>query len=101
MNAAYQPHIFSLDYERSLRAAFLFEDFKLMCREELPRDAKPYATFLSPMLTVIATRFHAVSPELKTRLAALRRALPRRYRHDLDDLRLFFRLGGLRSDPFK
>ena len=27
MNAKHQPHIFSLDYERSLRAAFLHDDF--------------------------------------------------------------------------
>jgi hypothetical protein len=31
----------------------------------------------------------------------MRRALPRRYRADLDDLRLFFKLGGLPSDPFR
>jgi arsenite methyltransferase len=30
----------------------------------------------------------------------MRRELPRRYRRDLDDIRLFFRLGGLRNDPF-
>lgn len=101
MNAAHQPHIFSLDYERSLRAAFLFDDLRAMCHEELHRDAKVYATFLSPMLTVIATKLHSISPRLRARLVELRRAMPRRYRQDLDDLRLFFRLGGLPGDPFK
>jgi len=101
MNAAHQPHIFSLDYERSLRAAFLSDDLKAMCREELPREAQAYATFLSPMLTVIQTRPKSLSAALRSRLAGLRRALPRRYRGDLDDLRLFFRLGGMPSDPFR
>jgi hypothetical protein len=30
----------------------------------------------------------------------MRKALPRRYRQQLDDLRLFFWLGGLKNDPF-
>jgi len=30
----------------------------------------------------------------------MRRELPRKYRGDLDDMRIFFRLGGLANDPF-
>ena len=101
MNAAHQPHIFSLDYERSLRAAFLFEDLKAVCGEELPPGAGTFATFLSPMLTVIQTPPKTLSANSKATLKNLRRALPRRYRADLDDLRLFFKLGGLPSDPFR
>jgi hypothetical protein len=33
-------------------------------------------------------------------LKAMRRALPRRYRRQLDDIRLLFRLGELKHDPF-
>lgn len=101
MNAKAQPHIFSLDYERSLRAAFLFEEFVQLCAEELPGDARVTATFLSPFLTVISTKPRPLPPELREKIRAMRLALPRRYRADLDDIRLFMRLGGMRSDPFR
>lgn len=101
MNAAHQPHIFSLDYERSLRAAFLFDELKALCSEELPPEAQAFATFLSPMLTVICTPADPLPAKLRSRLKEMRRALPRRYRADLDDMRLFFRLGGLPGDPFR
>jgi ubiquinone/menaquinone biosynthesis C-methylase UbiE len=102
MNAAHQPHVFSLDYERSLRAAFLFDELKSIGNEELPADVDTYATFIAPLLTVMQTRPKKPIPEcLKRHLIQLRRALPRRYRADLDDLRSFFRLGGMPSDPFR
>lgn len=101
MNRAHQPHIFSLDYERSLRAAFLFDDLKSLSSETLPRDASIYGTFLMPVLTVIQTPPKPLPASLQARLKALRRDLPRRYRADLDDLRLFFKFGGLPTDPFR
>lgn len=101
MNAAHQPHIFSLDYERSLRAAFLFDELKSMAIEQLPREAHAYATFISPLVTVVQTPPRTLSPDLRAKLKTMRMALPRRYRKDLDDLRLFFRLGGLPEDPFR
>jgi len=101
MNEGHQPHIFSLDYERSLRAAFLFDELKSVCSAELPPSAKAYATFLSPMLTIVQTQAKPLSQGVRERLRALRAALPRRYRADLEDLRLFFRLGGLTNDPFR
>ena len=100
MNADRQPHVFSLDYERSLRAAFEFDDIKRVAAEELPADVQVHSTFLSPMLTVAATAPRGISATLRANFAALRTRLPRRYRSDLDDLRLFFRLGGFSFDPF-
>jgi hypothetical protein len=38
---------------------------------------------------------------LKERLSTMRRRLRRRYRTDLDELRQFFRLGGLPEDAFR
>jgi arsenite methyltransferase len=101
MNANAQPHIFTLDYERSLRAAFELGDFEEAARARLPQNVKVYSTFLVPMLTAIRTRARNVDPTLKERFKAMRRALPRRYRADLDDMRLFFKLNGLPSDPFR
>ncbi len=101
MNADAQPHIFTLDYERSLRAAFELSDFQTAARVRLPQHVTVYSTFLVPMLTSIRTRARGLDPALRERLKAMRRALPRRYRADLDEMRLFFRLNGLTSDPFR
>ena len=99
-NAGHQPHLFSLDYERSLRAAFLREDFQRALDKQLPGRAALVATFKVPFLVLIKSADGVMDTATRARLRALRKALPARYRRDLDDLRLFFRLGGLASDPF-
>lgn len=100
MNATHQPHLFSLDYERSLRAAFLFEEFQALARECLPPHAVVYSTFQMPFLVLIKSADKALPDSLRRQLKEMRQKLPARYRHDLDDLRFFFRLGGLKGDPF-
>lgn len=102
MNAPQQPHLFSLDYERSLRAAFLREDFERVVRETLPSlGVEVYSTLQIEVLIMCTTQARALPTELTERLRGMRRALKRRYRRDLDDMRLFFRLNGLRTDPFR
>ncbi|MDP1652183.1 MAG: class I SAM-dependent methyltransferase [Rhodocyclaceae bacterium] len=101
MNAGNQPHLFSLDYERSLRAAFQLEDFQDAATRFLPSAAKLFSTFQVPFLVVIKTASKPLTPSLTSRIAELRKALPRQFRKDLDELRLFFRLGGLDADPFR
>jgi arsenite methyltransferase len=101
MNRNYQPHIFSLDYERSLRAAFLFDELRGVAAGTLPASAGVYATFLVPFLTVIKTPGRPLTAELLRQLRSMRRSLPKKYRRDLDELRRFFRLGGLSPDPFR
>jgi len=100
MNARFQPHLFSLDYERSLRAAFLKEEFADLTRRLLPGDASLVATFKVPFLVIVKTTDKPLPAALRERLKAMRKALKPRYRRDLDDLRTFFRLGGLKHDPF-
>ncbi|OIP15651.1 MAG: hypothetical protein AUK51_13005 [Comamonadaceae bacterium CG2_30_59_20] len=102
MNEKYHPHLhlFWLDYERSLRAAFQFKEIKSLARELLPSTARTYGTFLSPFLVVVQTKPEALAPDLSARIKQMRRELPRRYRADLDDMRLFFKLGGQPADPF-
>ena len=99
-NAGRQPHLFTLDYERSLRAAFEVDDFRAAAAAELPGRAEVVSTFMVPMLTVVKTADRPLPDPLRQRLRAARGALPKRYRSDLDDMRLFFRLGGLANDPF-
>lgn len=99
-NAAHQPHLFTLDYERSLRAAFQLEDFTRVATEVLKGRAKVHSTFMVPMLTLIKTEDRALPATVRDRLKAMAQAMPARYRSDLSDLRIFFRLGGLGNDPF-
>lgn len=101
MNARHQPHVFSLDYERSLRAAFLAEELRALAARMLPDGVRVHCTFLAPLLVAIQTEPRALPPDLKARLVAMRKRLPRRYRVDLDELRQFFRLGGLPGDAFR
>lgn len=100
VNAKHQPHVFSLDYERSLRAAFLREDFEQLSRQYLAPDVRVYTTFKIPVLHIVKTPDRALPVEIQARFREMRRQLPGKYRGDLDDIRLFTRLGGLRADPF-
>lgn len=100
MNAKNQPPLFSLDYERSLRAAFLKEEFEALATKHFPPEIKVVSTFKVPFLVIIKTADHPLQGHLRQRLVALRKALRPRYRRDLNDMRTFFALGGLRNDPF-
>ena len=95
----FQPHIYLLDYERSLRAAFLYEELKTLASEELPTNLEVISTFLVPLLGVVKSPDCKLTEAQIACLRALRTGLPKRFRRDLDDLRRFFRLGGL-ADPF-
>lgn len=100
MNAKHQPHLFSLDYERSLRAAFLREDFRGAAQERLPQQVQVFSTFMMPLLIVLKTEDKPLPEAIRAKIRAMRKVLPARYRRDLDDIRTFFRLGGLGNDPF-
>lgn len=100
MNAKHQPHLFSLDYERSLRAAFLPGDFLEAAQAHLPGRVQMLSTFMMPILVILKTGDKPLPGTLQSKIRAMRKALPARYRRDLDDIRVFFRMGGLDHDPF-
>jgi arsenite methyltransferase len=100
-NARHQPHLFTLDYERSLRAAFEKADFIAAARDELPGRGDVISTFMVPMLTVVKSQDRPLQSAQCDRVRAVLQAMPRRYRSDLNDMRIFFRLGGLKGDPFQ
>lgn len=100
MNARFQPHLFSLDYERSLRAAFLAEDFQRLVGKHLSQDVSVLTTFKVPFLVIVKTKDMGLEEGCRAKLLGLYKALKPRYRRDLNDLRMFFKLGGLRNDPF-
>lgn len=101
MNAKFQPHIFSLDYERSLRAAFLKEDFEAVAEKHFGGQVRVESTFKVPFLVIVKTEDRGLNPDTRERVAALYRSLKPRYRRDLNDMRTFFQFGGLKNDPFK
>ena len=94
-----QPDLFTLDYLYSLRAAFPLADFQRLTDRHLAGRARVYSTFLMPFMVVVKSppRAGEVPQGVRAGLAALRAALPSYHRTDLQDLRTFFRLGGLAS----
>jgi ubiquinone/menaquinone biosynthesis C-methylase UbiE len=100
MNAKHQPHLFSLDYERSLRAAFLKEEFEAAAARHLGEAATVASTFKVPFLVIVKSADKPLPGELHQQLNTMRKGLMPRYRRDLNDMRQFFALGGLRNDPF-
>jgi len=101
MNADKQPHVFSLDYERSLRAAFLYQEFVETAQQCLPASVRAYSTFIVPLVVILRTPPRPLPQELVGQLDRLRHELPKRYRRDFEELRFFLRLGGLTTDPFR
>lgn len=100
MNRLHQPHLFSLDYERSLRAAFHSSDFSTLANKYFPADTQHRCTFGIPVLQLIKSADRGLTPPCKAQIQAMRQQLPSKYRRELDDQRFFFWLSGLRSDPF-
>lgn len=93
--------IFTVDYEHSLRAAFLADDFRSAVRSCLPaRPVTVRTTAGLNILVLAATPSRGLPEALGQHLALRRAALPPRQRRELDEIRLFFRLGGLAEDPF-
>ncbi|HDZ62409.1 MAG TPA: class I SAM-dependent methyltransferase [Nitrospirae bacterium] len=101
LNRKHQPHIFSLDYERSLRAAFLRSDFDTLVAQIFDSDIRTFCTFGIPILQIVKSLDGKISPETRERLKTMRKQLPTRYRRELDDIRFFFWQSGLRNDPFR
>jgi len=100
MDSKHQDHLFSLDYERSLRAAFLREDFIDSAKCFLPSGVRTYSTWMVPLLVILRTPARRLPAPVMRELQELRAKLPARGRRDLNDLRLFFGRGGLSGDPF-
>jgi arsenite methyltransferase len=94
-----QSPLLTLDYERSLRAAFRLEDYRAIAGECLP-ETTVHSTFKVPMLVVIQTPDRPLPGPLRERLRDKVENLPRDQRRDMDDLRVFLQLGGLDHDPF-
>ncbi len=95
-----QAELFTLDYLYSLQAAFWKEDFQAVYQRHLTHSASFYSTFLVPFMVAVKSPCRRKpSREIQERLSLLVEQMPAYHKTDLTDLRLFFRLGGLKS-PF-
>jgi ubiquinone/menaquinone biosynthesis C-methylase UbiE len=89
------------DYEYSLKAAFSPLEYQEIVDTEIQGSATVYATFMAPFMVIIKSPTTRITdPNLKQKLKESREVLSQRFQRDLDDLRLFFRLGGLSDDFF-
>ncbi len=99
-NRDHQSPEFSREFENSLNAAFPSHEFKSLAERELPAQMRSFSTAQIPMLNIVKSPDKKLPDALRTRVRAMRRELTPRFRRDLDDMRLFFWLGGLGNDPF-
>ena len=114
MNEGEVSTLVTIDYENSLKAAFSKEEYRQaitrLIREpnlneailtpSLGRDLFFSTTFLVPLLGVIHTKKRTITSQMRDYFVQARAELPANIKKDLDQLRWFFRLGGLPGDPF-
>ncbi|NMZ21807.1 MULTISPECIES: class I SAM-dependent methyltransferase [Pseudomonas] len=86
-----------LDYRNSLLAAFSLEEFQTLAASYLGPCAKVYSTAFSPLMMVIRTPKRRCVKVMKPEFRRRYTALPASRQADVNQLRLFLRLGGLAS----
>lgn len=96
MHRKFQPHVFSLDFERSLRASFVGEDFQKLAQEFLAPEVKLYTTGSLSITMLLKTPSREIDAGRMEILKGMKAKLPPRFRQTFDDLTFFYRLGGLR-----
>jgi arsenite methyltransferase len=94
-----QSTTFSEDYKNSMTAAFVGADFRRLQRQYLPY-CKCNTTFPAKLFIILKSQSRQIPNTLRRVFVEQRSNLSPRLRQDLDDLRTFFALGGLRLDPF-
>lgn len=103
LNRATQPHLFLLDYERSLRAAFLPSDFKAAISRafsETNSQVSVITTAFIPILVLVKTGDRVLPEKIREKLRNMAGQLPAKYKTDLNDIRMLFKFAGLKNDPF-
>lgn len=95
-----QPELFTLDYLYSLRAAFELTDFQSLAEKYFDNGVQVKSTFMMPYMVTVKSPVRADigNQELTTELKKIRDKMPKYHQRDFNDLKTFFRLGGLRSN---
>ena len=93
---------FSRMYSASLHSAFTASELREAAARSLPASVEFQPSGLVPFLVIMRTRTaqRSLPEHLMRRLGEMVRNLTPRQQRDLRDLRLSFRFGGLRHDPF-
>lgn len=95
-----EPYLFTLDKERSMRAAFTLDDFRALAQRHWGDRVEVLGTYKVPLVVMLRTPPRPLPISVCQRFQSLREARPPSQRSDLDDLRFFFRLSGVSDDPF-
>ena len=77
------------------------KEYQKLIQEELNGQANFYQTFLEPFMVIVKSPDRAIDLQLQSDFRNSRERLSAPFRRDLDDLRRFFRWGGLPGDPFQ
>jgi len=89
--------ILGRDYYESLKAAFSKLEIKSALSRLTKHKLRLHSTPVSPIMLVIKTDYDpALAAPTRTEIERMIKRLPRRRRQDLWQLRLFFRMGGLK-----
>lgn len=89
--------ILGRDYYESLKAAFSKLEIKSALSGLLRRKLRLHSTPVSPLMLVIKTDYDAMLAEpVRAEIEMMIEGLPHRRRQDLRQLRIFFRMGGLK-----
>jgi hypothetical protein len=83
----------------SMAAAFVSSDFRRLQSQYLPY-CKYNTTFPAKLFMILKSQSRQIPNALRRVFVDKRSGLSPRLRQDLDDLRMFFTLGGLRPDAF-
>lgn len=94
------PRAVVTDYVHSMNAAFSIEEYRQVFEHELGLGLEIVSTFGARFMLILKTADAPIPAALRRRFADLRADLAPEFAQELDNLRLFFRLGGLGSDPF-
>jgi len=99
ITAQTQPKVFNDDYYHSMLAAFQKKDFEEMASQYLPA-CEVVSTFPLRLFVMIRTKPSPLCDTVRAEMTSIYSAQPEHVIKDLRDLRSFFRMGGLKQDPF-
>jgi len=94
-----QPELFTLDYLYSLQAAFEVSDYRRLAQAYFGDEMSVHNTFVMPFMVCVksATRADVKSNPVREQLAVMRKNMPGYHQADIKELKMFFRLGGLKT----
>lgn len=97
MNKGKQPAAFTLDYERSLRAAFSRQEFFELSETVFGNKMNVYSTAVIQVLMILKTSNRTIDEKVLSEVAKIRGSLNKEYQGIYNDLTSFFKWGGLKE----